>query len=307
MNVQILFSSHCANYSEDILAAGLKGVLGHLLPVEFKPSVHDEFCPKTAPEGSCWMPLRLGPTYPPDFETHGTDLLVVGNPADADRLEIAERAMARARSFGVRIVMIDGEDQPKLDRMNALLPEGPWYVRECLPEMLADDRVRPFPFAVNTNVAPRPKPWRERDIDVLWGGSVGYGGRDPFVAALRSLPKSVRTEIIEGRTLSLADWNDRLTRAKIVICLRGAGRMTYRYFEAPAAGALALSQEHGLVIPNDFMFSRFNAVDQMRYWIEKILNDDKQAEAAACELHEHAWLHHSMTARASQFLISAFR
>ena len=307
MRVGLVHESSRANYSEDILACGLLSVLGQLAVWPVKEHFGGVRS-KRAPEGSVWMPWKPAALYPSG--ACDLDLLIVGNHNSSEHLAAVEEAVASAASKNVPVVALDGDDIPHLDRLEALLPQGPWYVRECSPEMALDDRVRPFPFAVNTTTAPRPRPWKDRDIDVLWGGSVSYASRMKFVGALGQLPESIKTTVIAGRDHDLATWNDLLTRTKICVCLAGAGRMTYRYFEGAAAGCFPLSHVHGLVIPDDFptlAIGSFTTPEDLIRQIQALLANDDHLCHVAAEATEHAWLWHTAPVRATEFLLSALK
>lgn len=308
MRVGIVFEGTGANYLEDLICLGLRGLFGQgVVWWPYKAHLDFEKAPKQAPEASCWGDGPDQSVLREDLLAQIglglMDVVLVGNPNAPGHLGFAEEVIDACKEHGVQVAMVDGDDQRRLDQLEALLPEGPWFVREAFAHEEWDDRIIPFSFAINTLSAPPSSPWKDRHIDVLWGGSIHYG-RDKYISALESLGE--RVEIVRSRSLPLVEWNALLSDSKICVCLTGAGRATYRYFEAGAAGCIPVIQQHGLRIANDypdFVAPTFTSPEEMLKRIDMILNDPPETQAhAAEEAMQIVWQNHTMTARAAELI-----
>lgn len=314
MKAAIIFESDRANFTEDLTAAGLRALLG-ATNVAWWPAKEHLAGPQPAsdlaPEAALWI-------GPPDrsaaegdllsaISQGAFDLLVIGSPNAEGHAAVALEAIERAPE-SVRCVLLDGDDRPDFAKLEGLLPDGPWFVREC-PSAIDDARVKPLPFAVNTVTTPRPLAWGRRDIDVLWAGTNHYG-RPKFVEALGALARSRgRVTVLGDRALAFSDWNALLTRSKVCVCLTGAGRATYRYFECAAAGCVPAVEPHGLEMPDDYPgveVMSFRDPAQMTAILERMLARDEALQHMAHEAFEQVWTFHTPAARAAYLVQNCF-
>lgn len=300
MNVGIVFEGDCANYLEDAIAGGMRDLLGPACVRWWPHKKHlaSEAPDAIAPEGTCWIGPPDCAAGSPDAVGAFADLLLVGSPTAPGRVDAARAAIRAARGAVVR--GMDGNDEPKLDALGEVVGP-PWFVRECR----GDSRTIPTPLAVFERSAAQPLPWGAREIDVLWGGSI-HQGRAAYVDALEGLrARGLVVEIVRGRDRPLAEWNRLLGRSKACVVLAGAGKLTYRHFEAGAAGCIPVVERHGLSFERDYRSEalRFSSPREM---LDAILTHFPDAHGwAAGVAAARVWGAHTARVRATEILLHA--
>jgi len=98
-----------------------------------------------------------------------------------------------------------------------------------------------------------------------------------------------------------------LKKVRVALNFRGAGWDTLRYWEIPAIGGLMISDQPGIVIPNNFENGKhaFFCKDDLSDLIELCqwgLDHPLEAESMGQRAREHALKFHSTEARAAEFL-----
>ena len=101
------------------------------------------------------------------------------------------------------------------------------------------------------------------------------------------------------------DYYRLLQQCRIVLSFRGLGLDTFRFWENAAMNAVHFSEDHGLLIPQDFTHGqnimRFKGAYRFRAIIDELLEQDERRSALAKASREHLRAHHLTTSRAQQF------
>ncbi|MCX5722245.1 MAG: glycosyltransferase [Nitrospirae bacterium] len=110
-----------------------------------------------------------------------------------------------------------------------------------------------------------------------------------------------------GTKLSQAEYYALLSRSKMALSIRGGGFDTLRYWEVVASGALLLSEQPDIEVPNNFVHGKqalffrpdlSDLVDLVRTYA----SDARACAAMASEGHKHLLQYHTCERRAEQLL-----
>ena len=110
-----------------------------------------------------------------------------------------------------------------------------------------------------------------------------------------------------GTKLSQAEYYGLLSRSKLALSIRGGGFDTLRYWEVVASGALLLSEQPDIEIPNNFvhgqqaLFFRPDLSDLVDL-VRTYAGDARACAAMASEGHKHLLQYHTCERRAEQLL-----
>lgn len=256
MRLLFILGSPHANYLEDLVLAGLVAQLG-ADNVDYWPA-KDHFTrvrPERYPERMCWPGIALGAAIGRGealqrVRTEVYDIILFGTPREATEAAFMEdiRDVAFAAGRPPIVAMLNGEDRVAPRVMESVLPKGPWFIREMAETPLSrlpgrdhsegSGEVVPLALCYNAVDLPaRVAPMAERDIDILWVGSVHHG-RQMYVDALRVLPNAT---VVTEPTPHM-EYLKLLGRAKSAVVLHGAGQQTYRLWEVMAQGCIPIWQ-----------------------------------------------------------------
>ena len=199
-------------------------------------------------------------------------------------------------------------------------------------------RIYPLPLAVALDTLPA-LPVVHRDVDVSYAARISHPKRRQAVELLRQasgvgfhggvyaeaedrqskLLSGVARLLIKltgdppvtaaqrGTKLSKAEYYALLGRSKMALSIRGGGFDTLRYWEVVASGALLLSEQPDIEIPNNFshgqqaLFCRSDLSDLpelVRYYA----SHDAERESIARAGYEHLLRFHTCERRAEQLL-----
>ena len=242
--------------------------------------------PTRVPERLCWVG---GPDTSVEHPT-GVDLLVLGATSHA------ELSAYQANADGRHIIGIDGSDHPQGSWAGGVgLRAKTKFLRETRPGVYAALPIA-LPFHPAFAATPQKAGWERRTITALWAGAAGSGARAGLIAAL---PACV-TRVAERLTFDA--WRDRLADSKAVICLRGEGDQTYRYWEAAAAGCVVIAERLRVKIPADLVDGESGFVFDSTSQIQEIVEGDHMTADVARAGHALAWSHHTPEATARYVL-----
>lgn len=295
------------NYGLDVLYHGLKGVLGEERVCEFpfKPTLHGA------------LDEKFG-HYPCLFAHAGTPLAAeeVLAQVRAGRFDVVfwgdteqflPTALAREifQAAGTsRVALVDMQDDCA-DHWQVLKAA---YGLEMLPRCFKRERLRAVQYSAPTLPLPfaYPDEMVAMDIDhargtpLFWAGQRGWGLRDVFLPVLeaRGIPTA--------HNFTQAAYRAALRDARVCLSLGGAGFDTVRYWEAPAQGALLLSETLPILLPHDFEDMRdavfFTTPAEMGERLDFLAAHPEVLE----EMRHAGWTrlrtHHTATARALQLL-----
>ena len=130
MRVAFLFGSNLANYLEDLLYAGL---VAHFGPIDYAPAKEhfSSVRPTKYPEASCWTPGLPAAKHHADIVANldSYDLIILGQPITAGYAALFQEIVESHPNA----VLVNGNDQPEFKIMEAVHPNGKWFVRELDP------------------------------------------------------------------------------------------------------------------------------------------------------------------------------
>ncbi len=173
-------------------------------------------------------------------------------------------------------------------------------------------RTRPLSFSISLE-ATLPGMELPRDIEVFFAARASQQHRRKADAILRGIPGLRYVGGVFGDDAELpfprgeGGYYRALRQAKIGVSVRGGGFDTLRYWEIVACGALLVSEEPDIVIPDNFeqgrhaVFCRRDLGDLgelVRYYA----SHDEERQAIAAEGHAHLLKHHTSERRAEYFL-----
>lgn len=254
------------------------------------------------------------------------DLLVLSSPRQGGTTAL--EALGRR----VRLppaVLIDGEDDFRIRRTLfrrwgfglyfkrefalAWLRRAPWaWVRPFGLDRDLFKRTHPLPFSTILE-ATLPESNVPRDIEVFFAARTSQKQRRKADAILRGIPGLgyvggvYDADVAAPFPIGDGSYYQSLRRAQIGISVRGGGFDTLRYWEVVACGALLISEEPDIVIPNNFEDRRHavfcqrdlsNLAELVRYYT--IHTEEREALAAAG--YTHLSKHHTCDHRAEYFL-----
>jgi hypothetical protein len=111
---------------------------------------------------------------------------------------------------------------------------------------------------------------------------------------------------LKGKPIETPKYRELLYRSKIAINVAGAGYDCARYWEIVAAGAMLLTQELDIQMPNPFVdgehYVVFRSLDEFQEKLDLLLADPARVAAIASSGYEHLVKHHTTAARAAYFL-----
>jgi hypothetical protein len=207
------------------------------------------------------------------------------------------------------VVILDGEDRP------GYISPGRHLI--CRRETDGSDFSIPLPMALPEKILQWISSYdtvpKEYSIGFL--GCTSYGKRLDLIEKLKQLyPDSLfLTSAIpsavapspEGR-LSRADYYLNLQKCRIVLSLPGAGFDTFRFWEHAACNAVHIAERMPLFIPHDFQEAkhifRFEHLEQLRKFIEPILDGDRGCDQIIADSRYHLIKYHLTTGRSKYFL-----
>jgi len=143
-----------------------------------------------------------------------------------------------------------------------------------------------------------------RSIPVLFAGDFGVGNRKAYADALRCAahPGAIVTD-----RLTFPDWLDALSQSRLVVCPEGAGKKTYRLWEAAAAGCALLVERTcvvaGLVDGENCVF--FDDVDDLQAKTQTLVYSPLQTMRLGHAAKEEAFTNHTPGAVARRLLGAA--
>ena len=173
-------------------------------------------------------------------------------------------------------------------------------------------RTHPLPFSVILETT-LPETDLSRDIQVFFAARVSQEQRRKADAILRGVPGLRYVGgVFEGDSdrlfpLGDGDYYRTLRRAQIGVSVRGGGFDTLRYWEVVACGALLISEEPDIVIPNNFEHGRQaifcqqdlgDLAELVRYYVSHA----EEREAIAAAGHGHLLKYHTCERRAEYLL-----
>ena len=199
-------------------------------------------------------------------------------------------------------------------------------------------RTHPLPLAVALETIPTI-PSIQRDVDVSYAARISHPKRRQAVEMLRhasgirfqggvyaetedrqsmalsGFPRflmklkgdPVITAAQRGAKLSQAEYHALFGRSKMALSVRGGGFDTLRYWEIVASGALLLSEQPDIEIPNNFehgkhaVFFRPDLSDLVDL-VQAYASDAQACVAMAAEGHKHMLQYHTCERRAEYLL-----
>lgn len=267
---------------------------------------HDVCCTRASSYGKA-LPLSAVQPF-----AESADLIVVGSNHGVEHgiLELIDNA---------RVVALDGSDHARL-----LVPDNIRFKcvfkRElCVEEHVAEsDFIYPLPFAAEKRYF---IPRMQKDILVSF---VATMDTNPLRASLhRRLLNRRNPGIFSGNTgerayssykpmtnpLETPEYRKILARSQISVNAPGAGYDCARYWEILAVGAMLLTYEPGIVIPDPFTdgvncvtFASLNEFDEK---LDFYMAHPERVETIAGAGHEHLMAFHTTAKRAAYFLEKA--
>ncbi len=230
-----------------------------------------------------------------------------------------------ASSFGgqVKTIFIDGGDREQvggdLDRMGdhtsfaramELRPFDIILKREMITGTEYAKNVHPFPFCWNSDRLPGAIPAVKKYHVSFWAVE-----SDPIrTEALEILQDqfdcrengTVLKQVFKQYKRKGEFYLQELAACRIVLNFRGVGWDTLRYWEVPSLSTFLISQQPGIVIPNNFEHEKnivfCDGTDDLIEKCEYYLRNEKRRESIAAQAYLHMQSHHTDVHRAKRLL-----
>lgn len=296
------------HYGLDVVYDGLCRVLG-------PENVTD--CPRKATlHGGSWPGLEdypcmfnwLGPSLTTEetverLRQDAFDLVLYG---DCENDLGPEFARSVGAALGdTPLFLFDANDESTNARnavreLLGVVPECGYFKREMLAGVDYGSHAFPMPFCYSEGRAKREFTF-PRGEDFFWAGHRNSYARRLYLEHLeRRLGRGL------DRRYALAEYEARLSSARIGLNLFGFGFDTVRYWELPAHGCLLFSERPPIRIPDNFEDGKTAVFfDNLRECEEKLdyyLAHPQESEAIARAGHAHYWRYHTNAARARNLL-----
>ncbi len=315
------------DYLADSIYYGLCKVVGseHVIDYPYKPIYHDPavrewFLPQVPGV------VRREADILDLLSARQVDLLVLSSPRRGGTTALEALA---GRVCLPPAVLIDGEDDYHIRR--ALFRRwgfGLYFKREfslAWLRRMAWARVRSFGLDGDLLLRTHPLPLSivleatlpgadgPRDIEVFFAARASNGQRRRADAILRGI-QGLRYAggVFDANAdppfaLGDGDYYRTLRRARIGVSVRGGGFDTLRYWEVVACGALLISEEPDIVIPNNFQHGRHaifcrRDLGDLGKLIRYYTTHTEERDAIAAEGYAHLLKHHTCERRAEYFL-----
>lgn len=268
--MKILFiNSLSADYVQDLTYSGLVKVFGkeNIIDYPWNKKYHLPYKK---------YPKNLGYTSGSLFSSllnrsfKNIDLVIVGS-AKVDCFE-SYLSILESIPTNVNTVFVDGGDQSEIARDLVIYGRPELYgkviekrefdyifKREYLLESNHPSNVHPFPISFNMDRLPSIPQEYKYDVS-FWAVE-----SDPIrVDALNLLQNefdcaengTVRSQKFSRYKRKGDFYLQELAACKVVLNFRGGGWDTMRYWEVPAVGAFMMSQNPGILIPNNFIHEK---------------------------------------------------
>ena len=326
MNVLYLTDAF-RDFLADQIYYGMCKVLGpaRVIDYPYKPIYHD-------PEVREWFLPQV-----PGVPRQEADILDLLSARKIDLLVLSSArrgGLAALEALASRVplppaVLIDGEDDRRIRRTvfrrwgfglyfkrefaRVWLDGGAWArLRSFGLDGALFRRTHPLPFSIILETT-LPDPGVPRDVQVFFAARASHAQRRKVDATLRSLPGLRYVGgVFEGDADLLfargdGDYYRTLHRAQIGVSVRGGGFDTLRYWEVVACGALLISEEPDIVIPNNFEHGRQavffrGSVGDLAELVRYYISHAEERDAIAREGYAHLLKYHTCERRAEYLL-----
>lgn len=314
------------DYLEDLLFAGLTGLLGAENLVSYPTNYHYYFSKYRYPKniGQCRPPARYFVDrlkLKKEIAKFEFDAVIIGSTKEdafVSYLEIAD-----ALPKGIPIIYVDGGDRPEIGGdaiRQSFLPlfRDVWskrkidliFKREYLLSREYDSNVFPLPFAL------MPSAFQSRINDKKYQVVFWAVESDPIRTKVLEMVQDKYDCRKNGTTTGIVFkqykrhgkfFLEELSASKIAYNFKGAGWDTLRYWEIPGVETFMISGEPKIRIPNNFdhgrhlVFCRDDLSDLLPL-TEYYLKNQDERETIARAGHQHVLEHHTYRKRAEYFL-----
>jgi len=237
------------------------------------------------------------------------DLIIVGSNANVRHHLLQSVANPRK-------VFVDGGDSASLAVPPSIRFKAVFKRELCREDRVAQaDFIRPLPFAAERRYFVPPQP---RDILVSF---IANMGTNPLRNSIHQrLQNRKNLAIVSGSTnertysvsapqplpISTPSYYQVLARSLISVSVPGMGYDCARYWEIPAAGAMLLTYEPDIVIPNGFRdgvdCATFASLDEFESKLKFYTAKPERAVKVAEKGHQRLLAHHTTERRAAWFL-----
>ena len=295
------------NYGLDVLYHGLKALLGEERVCEypFKPTLHgapdEQFGHYPCLFKHAGKPLELEEVLA-QLRAGEYGVLIWGDTEQFLPAALAREIFQAAGTAHVAMVDMQDDCADHWEMLRAaygLNALPPCFKRECLRAVRYSAPTQPLPFAYPDEMV-AAEIGAHRETPIFWAGQRGWGLRDVFLPVLeaRGIPTS--------HNFSQAEYRAALRDAQVCLSLGGAGFDTVRYWEAPAQGALLLSETLPIQLPHDFEDMRDAVFFSTPAELQERLDFLAAHPQSVGEMRLAGWArlrrHHTATARARQLL-----
>ena len=162
----------------------------------------------------------------------------------------------------------------------------------------------PLPFGMSKNHILKEK---NKDIDVFCVfGHVKTGLRQKVVDYCNSLSKNSNFNVVVSSDIPKNEYQDLLSRSRIVIDCWGGGDTCDRFYEAIGAKSCCLYQKYNVIVPNQFVDWQhavsFKDMNEFDFSMQKLLSSKKITQEIGKQGFHHALQWHTVEQRAHTIL-----
>lgn len=230
---------------------------------------------------------------------------------DSYDLVIAETRTDIDPPSDIPLIVIDGEDQSAISRMDLYEKCLLYFKREFTKDTKQYSKCLPLPFGLVRNYELGDKPIKHRKIDIAFLMGPTSQVRTDYYKVIEQIKESNKhLNIVSNlEPIPYSEYVSTLKDSKIGISLRGAGWDTYRYWEIPFCGAVLFSETLQIEIPNNFVKGQeaefFNNPEELSNLIDLYLSEQDLLQQMQEKCRDKLLKHHTVEARAS-FIIEEY-
>jgi hypothetical protein len=257
------------DYLQDLTYSGLVKILGRKNIIEYKVNPYYHFPVKKYPKNLGYNGLDLSFLYNLSIKDIDCVFVAAAKPLC---FEMYLQVLPKLKPT-VKTIFLDGGDVAEIggdlkrlhnpEIYNAAASKRPFdiiFKREYLKNTSYEPHIHPLPFSINPRIYSQTKK-QEFNYDVSFWAVESHQIRTQALTLMQdkfdcAANGSTRNQTFTTYKRKGQFYFDELSRCKILLNFRGGGWDTLRYWEVMGLGRFMITQELGIVIPNDYQHGK---------------------------------------------------